>query len=251
MLKALKVNLKDSCFFYPKFSNKKIICGTTFKTAGSFALHSLEELIELDSVLKNRGKILKALGFSKLITLNQIHSDIIHVIGIKNQRAFFIDPLIKGDGILTNLKGILIGILSADCVPVFYSDKKSTFCGIVHAGWKGIQQKIHIKMLDKIEKTFLIDSPLEILIGPHIKKCCYEVGKELIDQLETGCFDKREGQYFLDMESQIINDFKENGIGKDQIEKYTACTRCNKNPSFYSYRGGDKKKRMLSFIGLY
>jgi polyphenol oxidase len=207
-------------------------------------------LSELDTVLKNRKKILKDLGFSNLITLKQVHSDIIHIIDIKNKETFFIDPLIEGDGILTQLRDVLIGILTADCVPIYYSDKKRTFCGIAHAGWKGIKQKIHIKMLDKIQKTFALDSPIEILIGPHIRKCCYEIGKDLIDQLKTNCFDIRGEQYFLDMESQITQDFKESGIGIDQIEKYKACTKCNKFPSFYSYRGGDKNDRMLSFIGL-
>lgn len=248
----IKDNLKKPIISYTDFCRNGLVCGTTIKKEGfNFAIHTAENETEMKWINKNRKWLLKYCKFSNLVTLKQVHSDKILLITRDNLRSFVENPLIEGDGLLTNLKDILIGVLTADCVPLFYTCKNRAFCGIVHAGWKGINQKIHIKMLEKIKNNFnTAPDQIEILIGPHIRKCCYEIGKELIEELQAALYETRNDKFFLDMESMIISDLIRHNIKKEKIISYPACTKCGKNPAFYSYRNGERKGRNLSFIGL-
>ncbi len=235
---------------FPDFSSKKMVCGTTIKGM-NFALHTIYNQTDKEWVSNNRKDLLENLGYQNLITLNQIHSSRVHLITENNLNRFLNNSFIEGDGILTSLKGIIIGILSADCVPVFYTNAKNSFCGIVHAGWKGICQKIHLEMLAKIITEHLCSNDeLQIIIGPHIRKCCYEIKRDLLLKMDTKFFIMTNNKIYLDLESIIINELILNGIDKNNIIKTKVCTKCNKNPEFYSYRNGDFTGRNLSFIGI-
>ncbi|HYK51258.1 MAG TPA: laccase domain-containing protein, partial [Terriglobales bacterium] len=85
------------------------------------------------AVERNRKLFLKKLGGADkdttLVTLRQIHSDLIHRIDRVSA-----DPL-AGDGLITNTPGLLLGIQTADCIPVILADKKNHAVGVFHAGW--------------------------------------------------------------------------------------------------------------------
>ncbi len=202
------------------------------------------------------GSIVRRLGFTGLAALKQVHSDQVHFIDSANIKKFLVNPLqdyplIEGDGIFTDVRELLLGVLTADCIPVLYADAGLKVAGIVHAGWKGIKGKIHMKIVEKIKERLDIGPErLHVLIGPHIRKCCYNVGHELIEEFENVHYESRDGKIFLDLESGLIEDLIAVGILSDNIKKASLCTKCSKNPLFYSYRGGDNGKRMLSFIGL-
>ena len=72
-----------------------------------------------------------------LILLNQIHSSKYYFINKKNK----INKKFKGDALITNLKKVAIGILTADCVPILIYDKKLKIVSAIHAGWRGYIKK--------------------------------------------------------------------------------------------------------------
>lgn len=133
-----------------------------------------------DCVQENRRRFLTASGAAKgdkpwpLITTRQIHSDVIHVV-----RRAEPGPLI-GDGLITNLPGIAIAILTADCFPVLLVDRENQVVGAFHAGWRGTVKRIVEKGVGLMRREFA-SRPQDIhaVIGPGIQKCCYEVGEEL------------------------------------------------------------------------
>ena len=87
---------------------------------------------------KNIEKVCKKIGCNKnkLILLNQIHSNIVHKVSrIPNKK-------LKGDSLITNKKGIALGILTADCAPILIYDPVNNFISAIHAGWKGAYKKI-------------------------------------------------------------------------------------------------------------
>lgn len=257
-IQKAKISKDADYIIYRNLSDKRLFAGSTYRREnGNFAIHTAEGMADIELAQSVRKQLLIDSGFDRLVTLKQVHSDTIHYIQKENQETYFQDQLIEGDGVITDLKHVLIGVLTADCVPVYFTDKDRTFCAIVHAGWKGLQKKVHLKMLDRILRTFPVKvADLAVLIGPHIRNCCYEVKKDVVNRLKTKNFRIKRGvsrnkpSYLLDMESVILEDLKKAKMKTAQIINYPVCTKCSKDPSFYSYRNGDVKDRFLSFVGL-
>jgi polyphenol oxidase len=117
-----------------------------------------------------------------LLTLRQIHSDLIHRITEISENNV---PL-AGDGMLTNLPGVLLGILTADCLPVILVDPKCRAVGIFHAGWRGTAKRIVEKGVGEMHRWFGSEPrDLKAAIGPGIRGCCYEVGPEVRSAFEA------------------------------------------------------------------
>ncbi len=138
------------------------------------------------AVERNRALFLKTLGVVRgrtswpLVTLRQIHSDLIHhVDGLPKQ------PL-AGDGLITKTPDLLLGILTADCLPVILADKKNHAVGVFHAGWRGTVRRIVEKGIGEMRRYFGSDPRnLVAAVGPGVGGCCYKVGDEVRTKFET------------------------------------------------------------------
>ena len=135
------------------------------------------------NVEKNRAVFLKALGCAKsspLLTLRQVHSDVIwHV----EQPA---DAPLAGDGMVTATPGLLLAIQTADCLPIILADPRRHAVGVFHAGWRGTVGRIVEKGVSAMQMHF--DSrPRDLVaaIGPGIHGCCYDVGEEVRDKFQS------------------------------------------------------------------
>jgi hypothetical protein len=117
---------------------------------------------------------------SGLVTLRQIHSDIVHAIDDPPSH-----PL-AGDGMITNKPGILLGILTADCIPIILADEKRRAIGVFHAGWRGTIKRIVQKGIGEMHRHFG-SKPQDIraAIGPGIHSCCYQVGPEIRERFQS------------------------------------------------------------------
>jgi YfiH family protein len=115
-----------------------------------------------------------------LITLCQIHSDLIHCVSKPPQQQ------LTGDGLITNTPGILLGIQTADCLPVMLVDSKHRAVGIFHAGWRGTVQRIVEKGVGEMRGCFgTRPRDIKAAIGPGIHSCCYQVGEEVRVKFES------------------------------------------------------------------
>lgn len=130
-----------------------------------------------ENVLENRRRFqtgMKALDL-KLIALRQIHSDVICEV----ERALT-EPC-KGDASVTSHPGLLLGIQTADCVPILLVDPTKRAVAAIHAGWRGTLARIAQKTIGQMQMRFG-SKPADLLaaLGPAIGGCCYEVGAELV-----------------------------------------------------------------------
>ena len=139
-----------------------------------------------ECVEENRRLLLLALGADThgqpwpLVANRQIHSDIIHVLRTPNP------SLLAGDGLVTNVPGIAIAVLTADCLPVLLVDKKNRVAGAFHAGWRGTVKRIVEKGVGVMRHQFASrPEDIHAAIGPGIQKCCYGVGHELKSEFES------------------------------------------------------------------
>ena len=137
------------------------------------------------NVQRNRAAFLAELGVGgrnpwPLVTLRQIHSDIIHPI------TSLTDEPLAGDGLITSTTGLLLAIQTADCLPVIVVDRRKRAIGVFHAGWRGTVKRIVEKGVGEMHRHFSSrPSDLEAAIGPGVHNCCYTVGEEVREKFES------------------------------------------------------------------
>ena len=137
------------------------------------------------AVERNRNRFLQKLSRDHadswpLVTLRQVHSDIVHTIDRPPEH-----PL-AGDGMITNSPGVLLGILTADCIPVILVDVGRRAVGIFHAGWRGTVKRIVQKGVGEMQRHFGSRAQdIRAAIGPGIHSCCYQVGPEVHDKFHS------------------------------------------------------------------
>ncbi len=138
------------------------------------------------AVERNRAAFLQQLGAATgkkpwpLVTVRQIHSDLIHCVNEVPR-----DTLV-GDGLITRMPGILLAIQTADCLPVILVDTKQRAVGVFHAGWRGTVKRIVEKGVGEMRRYFgTPPKNLKVAIGPGVHACCYEVGPQVRQQYES------------------------------------------------------------------
>ena len=138
------------------------------------------------AVEQNRAAFLRELGAVckghelPLVTVRQIHSDLIHCVPEMPEA-----PL-AGDGLVTQTPGLLLAILTADCLPVILADTKRRAIGVFHAGWRGTVKRIAEKGVGEMQRWFgSRPRDIKAAIGPGVHGCCYSVGSEVRTQFES------------------------------------------------------------------
>jgi YfiH family protein len=228
-----------------------------------------------ENVLENRRRFQSALGASdlKLISLKQIHSDVIHLFD-----AAPADPC-RGDASATNRPGLLLGVQTADCVPILLVDPKKRAVAAVHAGWRGTLQRIVTKAIGKMQMQFGT-RPADLLaaIGPSIGGCCYEVGTEVAIQFQSQFVDAPEWfdefrtgdepnpiqwlnmmppghqpppkNVLLDLRKANRAQLLGAGLRAPNIFVNDLCTACRRDLLFSYRKEGTQSGRLLSVIGI-
>ena len=118
-----------------------------------------------------------------LITLRQFHSKLIKVVTAADTSR---ERTWKADGVITAERGFLIGIQTADCVPVLVADRKSRIVAAFHAGWRGTVKRIVELGVGRMRLEFgSRPQDLVAAIGPGAGPCCYAVGEEVQSEFES------------------------------------------------------------------
>lgn len=234
--------------------------GTLEKLGISVA--AISEIIDGDLRIKNsediqdnidsRSSFLEGfqLQLSKLVCAQQVHGTNVVCVTDKDIGKGTIDyatAIPETDGLITDTRGISLGILIADCVPVFLFDSQSRAGGILHAGREGTLHNICAQGVSLMCNCFGSDpSSIHAIIGPSAGPCCYEVS-ELIahDFVVSGL--SVSGR-FLDLWKSNKKQLSTAGIPEDQISISQICTVCDGR--FHSYRRGKKAGRNLAILSL-
>jgi polyphenol oxidase len=143
------------------------------------------------AVERNRAQFLRQVGATTqgrvwpLVTIRQIHSDLIRCVS-EIPRSTAQKPPLAGDGLITQTPGIVLGILTADCLPVILVDARRRAVGVFHAGWRGTLKRIVEKGVGEMHRWFgTSPGDIRAAIGPGVHGCCYNVGPELRTQFES------------------------------------------------------------------
>lgn len=141
-------------------------------------------------VAENRRLLVKAVtgdAAVPLATLRQIHTTLVRAIGTGDAfRKTQMLPTARGDGLMTAEPGILLGIQTADCIPVLVADCKRRAVAAFHAGWRGTVQRIVENGIGRMRLEFgSRPEDMVAAIGPGIGPCCYAVGEEVLSGFES------------------------------------------------------------------
>jgi YfiH family protein len=139
-----------------------------------------------ENVLRNRRLLAEALtgdAATPLVTIRQVHSS---VLVVARQQDVVRERPWKGDGILTDEPGLLLGVQTADCIPVLVADRKRRAVAAFHAGWRGTVKRIVEMGIGRMRLQFgSRPEDLVAAIGPGIGACCYAVGEEVLSSFES------------------------------------------------------------------
>lgn len=158
-----------------------------------------------------------------------------------------------GDALITNEEKTIIGVFTADCVPIILVDEENKAIAAIHSGWKGTFSSIVSETIVRMKEEYNSKAEnLVVYIGPHIRKCCYEVSEELKEQFIER-FDIEEGKLFdgrnLSLEECINNDLINSGVLEENINSLGICTNCEKEIKLHSYRKSNGAYgRLFSFV---
>jgi hypothetical protein len=139
-----------------------------------------------ENVVRNRRLLAEAVSkdpSTPLLPLRQFHSNLLvvaHPADVDRGHPW------KADGQITAERGILLGVQTADCIPVLVADRKKKIVGAFHAGWRGTVKRIVELGIGKMRLEFG-SKPQDLIaaVGPGAGACCYAVGEELLSEFES------------------------------------------------------------------
>jgi YfiH family protein len=189
-------------------------------------------------VVENRRRVVDALAAgSQLLTLYQIHSP--NVVTVTAPWNIGEGP--QADAMVTNVPGIALGILTADCAPVLLVDAEMGVIGAAHAGWKGALGGVTDSVIAAMEELGAKRHRIAAAIGPCISQANYEVGPEFRDRFLDA--DKRNAHFFvssdraqhfrLDLEGYVAERLQAARIAN--IAQLSVCTYAREG-DFFSFR---------------
>ena len=154
---------------------------------------------------------------------------------------------------MTDAPGALVGVRTADCVPILIADVSKRKVAAVHAGWRGTAQATTAKAVGAMAARFGSQARnLQAAIGPAIGDCCYEVGPEVASQFQD-LFPEIAGpaeRTHLDLPEANRRQLLSAGVPPDRIYLCGLCTACLAEEFFSWRRHRVKHERMVSAIGI-
>lgn len=216
---------------------------------------------EKEAVAENRRRFLKALGAEglRIVTARQTHSTERCAIESPEQAR---GPQPECDAMITRMADLLLGVQTADCLPVLIADTKSGAVAGIHAGWRGTAGRITERTIADLMLSGGVN-PRDCIaaLGPTACAECYEVGEDVIERYkgEFGYWRnvlvnfKEDGKAHLDIRAANVQQLMFCGFTEDRIHVADFCTM-HQNELFFSYRKEGRGMpsqvgRLLSVIG--
>ncbi len=212
------------------------------------------------NVSLNLDRISRALSLpaERIFCASQVHGD--EILRVSGPRGSIFGPgvPVRADGLITVERGLYLGVLTADCVPLLLFDPRRSAVGAVHAGWRGTVQGIAPRAVRSMQRFFGCSvADIRVAVGPAIGPCCYVVGEEVfracleIDAATRPFLDPAgPGRWKMNLSAINLHQLISAGIGPKNVTALPLCTFCRKDLFFSVRAEGDPTGRQLSLIGL-
>jgi YfiH family protein len=152
------------------------------------------------------------------------------------------------DGLISDQLGLSLIIRTADCAAVMMFDWRKKIIANLHAGWRGAREKIIYHGLQvMIKEHDCKPTDIIVAVGPFIRSCCYEVGKEFKNIFNEKYLSEKEGKLYFDLSGKILDELLSMEINIKNIELNDQCTFCDRI-QFPSFRRNGTKNRLFNVI---
>jgi YfiH family protein len=211
-----------------------------------------------ENIYENRRRFLKLFEHDWTLTACwQEHGTDVRI--VKDQEDARCDTE-RCDALITDERAILLGIKTADCVPVLLGDTRTGASAAIHAGWRGTLASIVMRTLERMSERFETRAAdVRAAIGPAARSCCYEVGSEVVEAFRARfpASDKlfiptRAGHARIDLHRANRDQLIAAGVPAEAIHTAPLCTMC-RTDLFFSYRREKsiygRTGRLMSVIG--
>jgi YfiH family protein len=192
---------------------------------------------DADAVVENRRRVAAAAGFdlARLVTVKQVHG------------AAVVRAAVGGEADAlwcTRDEQLVVGVLTADCVPVLVADREGTVALAIHSGWRGTVANV---VGAAIAGLPVAPDRLVAAIGPCIEQAAFEVGPEVAEQFDDALVDRSHAKPHVDLVAVVRRQLARAGI--TAIDRVGACTHAHPDRWYSFRRDGGGIGQMLAFAG--
>ena len=173
-----------------------------------------------------------------IIKMDQTHSNTVNFIS-GNKQIYE-----STDALFTSNNNFALEVKVADCMPIFIFDKKSSFFGVIHAGWRGLANGIIENSINLLKEKDLEIKNIKVFIGPSISQRNFEIQSDVMSYFDSKFSIVKDGKIFLSLQEVVIDIFASYSIF--DIININECTYENLN--YHSYRRDKTDKRMKGWI---
>lgn len=209
-------------------------------------------------VADNRRRVAEGAGLDirRWTCAEQVHGNAVHIATAADAgkgSLSMADAIPGADALATDVPGVMLAAVFADCVPVWIVDSRRRVVAICHAGWRGTVQGAAVRTVRAMADAFGSDpSDLHAAVGPSIRACCYEVddfvARHIPASAESALEPTSPGRYKLDLAKINRQQLTEAGIMANRIEISQYCTGC-RTDLFFSHRmENGRTGRMTAWI---
>lgn len=258
-------------FYFPILENTGMVRHGFSTRLGGVSSHEFSTMNfattrgdSIENVQENYRRIAKAIGidWQKIVVSFQTHTTNVMVVkaqdagkGVIQEREYQ-----DIDGLITDVPGIPLVTLYADCVPLYFLDPIKRVIGLSHSGWKGTVARMGAVTASKMQEVYgCHPEDMIVCIGPSICVDCYEVGEEVAEEFQQAfpasqanqiLVDKQNGKYQLDLWKANSYLLADAGIKKEHMAVTNVCTCCNKDLLFSHRATKGKRGNLAAFLSL-
>ena len=197
---------------------------------------------DADAVVENRRRVAAAAGFdpARLVTVKQVHGAALVRAGERSDAS-------EADAIWCAAEEhAVVGVLTADCVPVLVADREGTIALAIHSGWRGTVANV---VGVAIAGLPVAADRLVAAIGPCIEQAAFEVGDEVAAQFDEALVDRSHAKPHVDLVAAVRRQLIGAGLSADMIDRVGGCTHAHADRWYSFRRDGGGIGQMLAFAG--
>ena len=237
--------------FFSKFP--KVVCCFSSQQDGNLSFKYSSQ-----NVVSNRKKFLQLNNFDldNLVCMDQVHGHNVKLVNNENRGAGAVDSnsrINNCDGLVTSSRRLILGVETADCLPVFFFDPVVGVVGAIHAGWRGVVNNIVGNGVDFFQNNFnSAVNNIQVAIGPHIRQCHFEIKEDVLENFASYSefIEQNNGKYFVSLLGIVKQQLVNGGISEKNIEISDICTYCDSDYFCYRRDGQALQGAMLGLIKL-
>ncbi len=187
-----------------------------------------------------------------LFQTSQVHGATVRTVAASDDRLAVVRE--EADALVAHDPAIAVGIRTADCVPILLHDGKTGSVAAVHAGWRGVVSGVVQASVATLALRARSAADIVAAIGPSIGACCFEVGDDVADAIESAApadgvvLRDRGPKPYVDLRRAVRLQLRALGVADASIEDVPGCTRCDATRFFSHRRDGARSGRLLAAI---